>query len=70
MSLITNTDNIYAVGTILAAKVNPELKLVIMRYFQRIYYCAVVGEPERKHFAYYERELIAPAAADNGIQKV
>lgn len=70
MSLNTNTDNIYPAGTIITAKVNPELKLIITRYFQRIYYCAVVGEPERKHFAYYERELIPPAAANNEAQKV
>ncbi len=42
------------------AKVNPALKLIIDDYKQRIYYCAVAGNPEMKHFAYFERELIDP----------
>ena len=56
-----SNDNIYPVGTLISAKVNPELPLVIHKYYQRIYYCAVVGDPDHKHFAYYERELISPA---------
>lgn len=57
-------DNIYNEGTVITAKINPDLKLVILRYYQRIYYCAVVGEPDRKPFAYFERELISPTSAD------
>lgn len=60
MSYRTNNDNIYKEGTMITAKVDPELKLIITKYYQRIYYCAVVAEPDRKQFAYFERELIPP----------
>jgi hypothetical protein len=60
MNANNQMDNRYKDGTFISAKVNPGLKLVIKRYYQRIYYCAVVGEPKRKHFAYFERELIPP----------
>ena len=61
MSYSVIADNLYKEGTIISAIENPALKLVITRYFQRIYYCNVVGEPDRKPFVYFERELIAPA---------
>jgi hypothetical protein len=60
MNVNNPIDNIYQDGTIITAIANPGLKLVIKRYYQRIYYCAVVDEPNRKHFAYFERELIPP----------
>jgi hypothetical protein len=63
MSYKTNTDNLYPEGTLIAAKADPGLKLKIMRYYQRIYYCAVVDAPDRKQFAYFERELIPPASS-------
>jgi hypothetical protein len=61
MSYRTNSDNIYNEGAQIVAKENPTLKLKIMKYHQRIYYCAVVGDEGRKQLAYYERELIQPA---------
>lgn len=60
MSYRTNDDNIYKEGTVITAKVDPGLKLIIKKYYQRIYYCAVVSDPERKHLVYFERELIPP----------
>jgi hypothetical protein len=60
MSYKTNTDNIYAEGTMITALENPSLKLKIVRYYQRIYYCAIAGEEDKKHLAYFERELIRP----------
>ncbi|HEX5172108.1 MAG TPA: hypothetical protein VFW11_23180 [Cyclobacteriaceae bacterium] len=59
----TVVDNRYAVGTTIRAKINPDLELVIMRYYQRIYYCAVIDNPDHKHFAFFERELLPPAYA-------
>jgi hypothetical protein len=53
-------DNIYQEGTIVSAKVDPTLKLIIKKYCQRIYYCSVVDHPEQNKFAYFERELIPP----------
>ncbi len=60
MSYKTNTDNIYKEGTIISAKVRPDEKLLIMKYYQRTYYCAVVGDAARKQLAFFERELIPP----------
>jgi hypothetical protein len=61
MSYTTNADNIFKVGTVITAKSNPDVKLLIAKYYQRTYYCTVIGEPDRKPLAYFERELIAPA---------
>jgi len=52
-------DNKYQPGTSIYAKANPQLKLVIDAYKQRIYYCAVEGSPEQR-YVYFERELIDP----------
>jgi hypothetical protein len=57
MSYQTNSDNIYPEGTLVTAKVYPSLTLKVVRYYQRIYYCAVVGHEDRKHLVYFEREL-------------
>jgi hypothetical protein len=62
MSYQTNTDNIYAEGTIVTAKENPSLPLKIIRYYHRIYYCSVVGDESRKRLVYFERELTTPTA--------
>lgn len=58
MSYRTNSDNSYAEGSFVTTKENPPLKLKIMKYYQRIYYCVVVGSEDKKQFAYFERELI------------
>jgi hypothetical protein len=60
MSYRTNTDNIYKEGMVITAKENPAVKLVIMKYYQRIYYCAVEGNTTGKQLAYFEKELISP----------
>ena len=59
-----NDDNIYREGTIISAKAAPEVKLVITKYRQRIYYCSALGHPEQNNFAYFERELIPPIDSD------
>ena len=60
MSYITNSDNIYGEGTFITAKGDPSLRLKIKKYYQRIYYCEVVGDERRKQLAYFERELVSP----------
>ena len=59
------SDNIYEEGTVITAKINPDLKLIILRYYQRIYYCAIVGAIDNKPFAYFERELVPPGGLDD-----
>lgn len=57
----TNGDNIYQVGTVIFAKEAPTIKLQIKKYYQRIYYCAIIGDESAKDKVYFERELIPPA---------
>jgi hypothetical protein len=47
MKDVVNNDNLYPEGTIICAKADPTLKLMVLKYKQRIYYCAVVGHPEK-----------------------
>jgi len=60
MSYRTITDNLYKEGSIITAKENPALDLIITRYYQRIYYCDVLGKPGKKQLVYFERELNPP----------
>ncbi|HYC87529.1 MAG TPA: hypothetical protein VEB86_19985 [Chryseosolibacter sp.] len=60
MSYHTNEDNIYPVGSMITAKDAPAIQLEIKKYYQRIYYCSVVGSDDAKRKAYFEKELIAP----------
>ena len=54
-------DNKYEEGSIILAKANPETRLLIMKYLQRIYYCVEVDHPEQKQLVYFERELVSPS---------
>lgn len=63
MSFRTNEDNIFQTGTTITAKENPTLRLMIVTYYQRIYYCVPVNTPDARQLAYFERELISPAFA-------
>ena len=60
MSNQTKTDNTYAEGTIVTAKANPAL-------YQRIYYCAVVGDEARKLLVYFDRELMFPNSSKTNV---
>lgn len=51
-------ENKYKEGEIVYAKVNPEVKLVIRRYVDKIYYCKFPDEPARKELVYFEREIL------------
>lgn len=50
--------NKYSEGEIVYAKINPEIKLVVRLYQNRIYYCQFPDEPERKELILFERELV------------
>lgn len=56
-----NNDNIYPVGTMIFAWEQPNLKLVIEQYMQRIYFCRVLDQPGTKQIPYFEKELVPPA---------
>lgn len=55
-----NTENIHPDGTLIRAKENPSVQLKIMKYYGQIYYCAIVGDEERKQLVYFARELMLP----------
>lgn len=67
MSYRTDVDNIYPLGSTITAKENPTTNLVIVKYYQRIYYCQSVAEPEAKQRVYFERELNAPRAVKDSL---
>jgi hypothetical protein len=58
MAYRANADNIYPEGTLVTAKIHPSLQLVIIKYLQRIYYCAPVDDKQGKQQAYFEREIL------------
>jgi len=53
-------ENIFKVGDVVRAKVNPTVLLVVRRYVDRIYYCRIQQNPTQKELVYFERELIPP----------
>lgn len=55
-------DTIYKSGTLITAYCDPNNQLIINRYLDRIYYCEAVNDPTHRLLAYFERELIPPAA--------
>ncbi|MGC1241341.1 MAG: hypothetical protein WA874_07125, partial [Chryseosolibacter sp.] len=62
MRYTTSADNKYPEGSIVFAKVAPDLKLLIRKYYQRIYYCAPADDKNGKERVYFERELLTPAS--------
>lgn len=60
MEYTRNNDNLYQEGTIISAKEDPGLKLLIRSYRQHIYFCSIIDEPSAKYLAYFEEELVAP----------
>lgn len=55
-----NNDNIYKVGTAIYACREPTVKLNIISYKARIYYCEVTGAAPKTIKAYFEHDLIPP----------
>ncbi|MEX1239193.1 MAG: hypothetical protein WEB30_05735 [Cyclobacteriaceae bacterium] len=61
MAYNTNNDNIYTLGTVIAAKSKPDVKLIIRKYYHRTYYCDVMDDLTQKPMEYFEKELIPPS---------
>jgi hypothetical protein len=49
-------ENKFKEGDFVYAIANPTRKMVVRRYFPRIYYCTVVEDPG-KELVFFEREL-------------
>ena len=52
-------DNIFPEESVVYAKENPTLKLVVRRYVNRVYYCTIQANPSQKELVYFERELMS-----------
>lgn len=57
-------DNLYPAGTVISAKRDPNVKLVIMKYIHNTYYCSIVGNAVVNNLRYQEKDLIPPDAQD------
>lgn len=62
MRYITSADNKYPEGSFVFAKAAPESKLLIKKYYQRIYYCLPEDDKKGKQKVYFERELLPPSS--------
>lgn len=51
-------DNIYKTGSIVAAKKDPNVKLMIRKYIHRTYYCTVIGDAAISQLRYLEKDLL------------
>ena len=58
-------DNYFSEGSVVYAKENPTLTLVVRRYVKRIYYCTVQENPAQKELVYFERELTSSRSSPN-----
>ncbi len=63
--MLNMLENIFPEGSVVFAKANPDLKLVVRRYAKRIYHCTIQDSPLETELVYFERELAAAA----GLQK-
>ncbi|AEV33927.1 hypothetical protein [Owenweeksia hongkongensis] len=50
-------ENRYREGEVVHSKANPEQKLIVRRYVDRIYYCKIQDDLDHKDVVYFEREL-------------
>jgi hypothetical protein len=50
-------ENKFKVGDLVAAKINPDVKLKIYRYLEKVYYCRLESGADLPIQAYFEREI-------------
>ena len=60
MHIIDDKENIVKEGTIVCLKAQPDEKMLITKYQQRVYFCARMSAPSGKILPYFERELLKP----------
>lgn len=58
MHIIDDKDNIFAEGTTVRLKATPDVTVLIIKYQQRIYFCAAPDEPLGKQQPYFQHELL------------
>lgn len=58
----TNNESRYKEGQAVFAKRFPTVRLIVTKYYQRVYYCSFIDFPERKELTFFEREILARSA--------
>jgi len=48
----------YKVGQHVFTIIAPKVKMIIRKYYAKIYYCTFSDHPEKKELALFEREII------------
>lgn len=49
--------NKYPERSVVYAIAKPEVKLIVKRYMDRVYYCRALLDPAQKELTFFEREL-------------
>lgn len=57
-------ENKYNAGEVVYAIAFPEVKLIIRRYLDRIYYCQLATDRSKPDLVYFERELMQSPSHD------
>ncbi|WP_339875988.1 hypothetical protein [uncultured Algoriphagus sp.] len=55
---IDDQDNKFNVGDLVYTKQNSDVKMIVRKYYAKIYYCTFADEPMKKELALFERELV------------
>jgi len=55
-------DNKHAVGSVVFLLDDSTIKLLVKKYYKRIYYCVEIGDVEMKLDPYFEHELSSEGA--------
>lgn len=57
-------ENKFPERSVVYAIAKPEVKLIVKRYMDRVYYCRALLDPAQKELTYFERELTSEAPAN------
>lgn len=55
---INDHDNKYNVGDLVYTKKNSDVKMIVRKYYAKIYYCTFADLPMKTELALFERELV------------
>ncbi|GAA0877998.1 hypothetical protein GCM10009119_09660 [Algoriphagus jejuensis] len=55
---INDQDNKFNVGDLVYTKKNPDVQMIVRKYYAKIYYCKFADLPMKTELALFERELV------------
>lgn len=56
---INDQDNKYKIGDLVYTKKNSDVKMIVRKYYAKIYYCKFADLPMKEELALFERELLS-----------